>query len=277
MGADLSEFSLDEINLEGADLTRANLQGAILRRANFRGASLYLANLANANLVGAHFESALLRETNLFQAILNRTVLLDVDLSKAKSLDTCIHVGPSGVDYRTIQKSEGTPQVFWRDCGLPDALIDYMPSLTGNGIRFYSCFISYSSKDQDFADRLHADLQSRGVRCWFAPHDLPIGEKILDGIDDAIRLREKVVLILSEGAIGSGWVEDEVATAFEEERIREQNVLFPVRLDDAVLGANEAWASKLRARNIGDFTRGKDHDAYHATFKRVLRDLSVEL
>jgi len=35
-------------------------------------------------------------------------------------------------------------------------------------------FISYSSKDQAFAERLHADLQNKGVRCWFAPHDLPI-------------------------------------------------------------------------------------------------------
>jgi hypothetical protein len=44
-------------------------------------------------------------------------------------------------------------------------------------IQYYSCFISYSSKDDAFAKRLHADLQNTGVRCWFAPHDLPIGAK----------------------------------------------------------------------------------------------------
>ena len=38
-------------------------------------------------------------------------------------------------------------------------------------IEFYSCFISYSSKDEEFAKRLHADLQSNGVRCWFAPEE----------------------------------------------------------------------------------------------------------
>jgi hypothetical protein len=53
-------------------------------------------------------------------------------------------------------------------------------------MRLYSCFISYSSKDQLFADRLHADLQDKGVRCWFAPHDLPIGAKTRDAIDEAI-------------------------------------------------------------------------------------------
>ena len=35
----------------------------------------------------------------------------------------------------------------------------------------------------------------------------------------------------------------------------------------------EAWAAKLRARNIGDFLRWKDHDAYKQSFERVLRDL----
>ncbi len=49
-----------------------------------------------------------------------------------------------------------------------------------HAIQHYSCFISYSSKNQGFADRLHADLQSKGIRCWFAPHDMPIGGKILD-------------------------------------------------------------------------------------------------
>jgi len=62
-------------------------------------------------------------------------------------------------------------------------LIEYLPSLLNQAIQHYSCFISYSAKDQDFAERLHADLQNKGVRCWFAPHDMPIGGKIRDEID----------------------------------------------------------------------------------------------
>jgi TIR domain len=67
----------------------------------------------------------------------------------------------------------------------------------------YSCFMSYSSKDHDFAERLQADLQNKGVRCWFAPHDLPIGAKTWDAIDEAIKLRDKLLLILSENSIVS--------------------------------------------------------------------------
>jgi hypothetical protein len=144
-------------------------------------------------------------------------------------------------------------------------------------IQFYSCFISYSSSDDEFARRLHAALQNNGVRCWFAPHDMKIGAKILDTLDEAIRLRDKVLIVLSEASIAAEWVEFEVKKAFAEERQRGTTVLFPVRLDEAVFKTNEAWAVMLRDdRNIGDYRAWKDHDAYQRTLERLLRDLRVE-
>ena len=81
-----------------------------------------------------------------------------------------------------------------------------LPSLLGHAIQFYSCFISYSSKDQPFVERLHADLQAKGVRCWFAPEDLKIGDRLEETIETAIRLRDKLLLILSETSVASAWV-----------------------------------------------------------------------
>ena len=112
------------------------------------------------------------------------------------------------------------------------------------------------------------------MRCWFAPHDLPIGAKTWDAIDAAIKVRDKVLVILSKSAIESDWVEDEVSKAFAEERRRKQVVLFPVRIDQTVMKTDEPWAVMLRdQRNIGDFRQWKDHDAYQQAFDRVLRDL----
>jgi hypothetical protein len=82
-----------------------------------------------------------------------------------------------------------------------------------------------------------------------------------------------VLLILSEHSINSDWVENEVTTAFEEELKRRCTMLFPIRIDDAVMDTKEAWAAQLRARNIGDFRQWKDHDGYRQSFERVLRDL----
>jgi len=228
------------------------------------------------DLRGANLSGAVLYDANLPRAILNETVFGDTNLTEAKGLETCQHHGPSIIDHQTLQRSGPLPLAFLRGVGLPERLIDYLPSILEQAIQFYSCFISYSSKDQKFADRLHADLQNKGVRCWFAPHDLPIGAKTWDTIDEAIRLRDKVLLILSKGAIESDWVEDEVTKAFAEERTRQQLVLFPVRLDDAVMKTMEPWAGKLRDnRNIGDFRRWKEHDAYQKALERLLRDLRV--
>src|SRR5271169_5880088 len=180
------------------------------------------------------------------------------------------------MDFRTLSRSGNLPLPFLRGCGLPDILIDYLPSLRGDPIQFYSCFISYSAKDQLFAERLHADLQNKGVRCWFAPHDLPIGAKTWDAIDEAIRLRDKLLLILSKASISSDWVESEVSKALAEERSRKQVVLFPIRIDNEVMSTAEPWAVMLRdQRNIGDFRQWKKPEAYTKSIDRLLRDLKA--
>ena len=144
---------------------------------------------------------------------------------------------------------------------------DYLPSLSNQAIQHYSCFFRYAASDQEFVRRLHADLQNNSVCCWFAPEDMKIGAKILDALDEAIRLRDKVLLVLSGASIISEWVEDEVTKAFAEERQRGGTVLFPVRLDDAVFATKEAWALKLRDnRNIGDFRGWQDHGTHKKGF-----------
>jgi hypothetical protein len=249
----------------------AHLVGANLRDATLLGADLSKANLNSAILVGAT-----LVDTDLSRAKLWMTVFGDTDLTRAKGLETCQHWGASIIDHQTLHRSGPLPLTFLRGVGLPDRLIDYLPSILEQAIQFYSCFISYSSKDQEFADRLHADLQNKGVRCWFAPHDMPIGAKIIDAIDEAIRLRDKVLLILSEHSVASDWVEGEVTRSLDEERERKQVVLFPVRIDDTVLQTTKPWTRLLRGqRNIGNFTCWKDHDAYQKVLEKLLRDLKV--
>jgi hypothetical protein len=282
--AKLSRANLAGVNLHGAtlcdaNLTQARLAGADLGRADVSTANLTEADLSAAHLVGANLYGADLRRAKLVGADLQgvvwgETILGDVSLEKAIGLENGTHWGPSVIDFRTLSRPADLPISFLRGCGLPDPLITYLPSLRGEAIQFYSCFISYSTKDQIFADRLHADLQNKGVRCWFAPRDLPIGAKIWDTIDEAIRLREKLLVILSEASISSDWVEDEVNKAYAEERERKDTVLFPIRVDDAVMTTPEPWARKLRdQRHIGDFRQWKEPAEYQKSLDRLLRDL----
>lgn len=269
-------------DLGGADLTRALLRHAHLRHADLSGADLTRADLSGALLTGAHLSGA-----DLIRADLNRaqfasarfafTVLGDVDLSAAIGLDKAKHIVPSTIGLDTVYRSHGKiPEVFLRGCGVPENFITYMHSLTGAAFEFYSCFISYSTRDQEFADRLYADLQARGVRCWFAPEDMKTGDRLRVRLDEAIRLHEKLLLVLSETSVASAWVEQEVETALARERASGSTVLFPIRIDNTVMGVESGWPALIKnTRQIGDFTGWADHHSYRKAFERLMRDLQA--
>lgn len=276
--ADLSGAKLARARLELADLGNANLAGAKLPGAKLRRTNLRGARLNGAYLTYAEFDGANVMGADFSSCWMNRTVLTDLDLSVVQGLETVRHTGPSEISISTIYRSKGKiPAAFLRGAGVPDDLVKYIHSLSGKSVQFYSCFISHSSKDKQFAERLYSDLQGAGVRCWFAPEDLKIGDKLRPSFDDAIRLHDKLVVLLSASSVESPWVEKEVETAFEKERIQARMVLFPIRLDDAVMETKQAWAADIRrTRHIGDFRNWKDHDSYKKAFERLLRDLKSE-
>jgi len=54
-------------------------------------------------------------------------------------------------------------------------------------------------------------------------------------------------------------------------------VLFPIRLDDAVMDTHQAWAAGLRrTRQFGDYRNWKNHDSFKKAFDRLLRDLKAD-
>src|SRR6266568_623628 len=257
-GAYLSGAKLNWANLSGADLSWANLSQADLRGTTLVKTDLNNADLSGADLGGAHLSRANLRGTILTNAKLNGanlrrakaagTTFGNIDLSRVKGLNAVNHNGPSTIGLDTISHSQGNiPEIFLRKAGVPDSIIEAIPSLIGSlrPIDFYSCFISYSDKDRAFAERLYDDLQSKGVRCWFAPEDLKWGEKIRTGIDEAIHLHDKLLLILSKHSVASGWVEHEVKSALAKERKEKRIVLFPIRLDKAIFDSPLAWATNI--------------------------------
>lgn len=277
-GADLSGAYLAHTNFLETILSNANLKGATLSTVEFNRADLSGANLSRANLEYVTFIKANLKESDLSQANMKSNTFIDVDLSAAKGLGTVIHGGPTDISISTISQSRGNiPEIFLRGAGIPDSFIIFARSLAGRPNDYYTCFISYSSKDEDFAKRLYTDLQNEGVRCWFAPEDLKIGAKIRISIDESIRLHDKLLLVLSQHSVASQWVEQEVERALARERKENSVILFPIRLDKAVMDIEEGWPALIRnTRNIGNFTHWKRQDAYQKAFNRLLRDLKAE-
>ncbi|HEY4904632.1 MAG TPA: TIR domain-containing protein [Candidatus Sulfotelmatobacter sp.] len=281
--AGLAEAMVLEADLTNAKVCMANLCGARFCNTNFWTASLSRSALADADLTGANLafvdlSYSDLARTNIDAARIRGTIFGCNDLSEVTGLETVRHEGPSTVGIDTIYLSKGKiPEVFLRGCGVPDEFVAYAKSLVTNPIEFYSCFISYSTQDQAFADRLYADLQNKGVRCWFAPEDLKIGDRFQERIEESIRIYDKLLVLLSERSVNSSWVEREVQAAFEKEQRQGTAALFPVRIDDAVMDCPRAWAADIRrTRHIGDFRKWKDHDSFQKSLNRLLRDLKSQ-
>jgi uncharacterized protein YjbI with pentapeptide repeats len=282
VGADLKSAELAGADLVGAHFRAADLNGARLRGANLSGAHLCEAKLHDVDLSGAHLREADLTGADLTGAIFARTGFGFTQLRNVIGLNSCIHFGPSILDYHTLAQSGKLPFPFLRGCGLSDEFIEFLPSLLNEAIQFHSCFISYSTRDQEFAERLHADLQDKGVRCWFAPHDIKGGRKIHEQIDEAIRLHDRLLLILSEHSMSSEWVKTELAKARKRETKEGKRVLFPVRLVgferlrdwecfDADTGKDSA--REIREYFIPDFSNWKEHDSYQAGLGKLIGDL----
>ena len=294
-GANLRSAKVREAKLPGAnlriavfdkaDLSKADLSKADLREAKLGGADLREADLGGADLSGADLRGADLRSSNFDCATVGSTTFANNDLSSAKYLETVKHSGPSIVSIDVIYRSKGNiSETFLRGCGVPDDFIVYMKSLAASPIEFYSCFISYSTKDQDCADRLYADLQSKGVRCWQAKHDIKAGRKLHEQIDEAIRLHDKLLLILSLHSMESEWVKTEILNAGGREVRDQRRVLFPIRLTP--FEALRDWkcfdgdtgrdlAREIREYFIPDFSNWKKHDSYQEAFQRLISDLKA--
>jgi uncharacterized protein YjbI with pentapeptide repeats len=144
-GAYLNFASLNRADLSRADLSRADLSQAYLNGANLSGANLSDADLSGAYLNWVNLGGANLSGANLRGARCLETSFANLDLLQVKRLDSVKHLGPSTIVTNTRFRSYGKiPEAFLRGCGLPDSLIEYLPTLIGSmdPIQFHSCFVS---------------------------------------------------------------------------------------------------------------------------------------
>ncbi len=152
--------------------------------------------------------------------------------------------------------------------------------------RFESLFLSYSTKDKEFTEKLHARMRDAGMHVWFAPEDVKAGDYLFEQVDRAIQLHDRLLLVLSKDSIQSKWVEWEIRKAHKVERAEKRRKLFPIRLVDMKTlrewecldsDTGEDLAEEVRKYHIPDFSNWKNHDDFEKAFVRLEKDLRTSI
>lgn len=104
-------------------------------------------------------------------------------------------------------------------------------------------FISYEHQSKSVADNICAVLESRGVRCWYAPRDV-YGD-YATSIVDAIEACKVFILILNADASNSPHVLNEVEMAYKR-IIAGEITIVPFKMDEGMLSkAMEYYVKRL--------------------------------
>lgn len=107
-------------------------------------------------------------------------------------------------------------------------------------------FISHSSADAEDAAALVIDLENRGISCWIAPRDVPMGSAYQEQIVEAVEDCRAMLLLFSEAANQSEHVLREVELA-----ANARKPIYPLRIGDVLpakglkfLLANKQWIER---------------------------------
>lgn len=94
-----------------------------------------------------------------------------------------------------------------------------------------SAFISYSSHDRGFAQKLAQDLKARNLGVWFDQWEIKVGDSLITKIGKGIRENDFLIVVLSAKSVQSEWVKKELNEAMQKEIREKRVVVLPVLLE----------------------------------------------
>jgi len=140
----------------------------------------------------------------------------------------------------------------------------FVTRLTSGGKK--SVFISHSSKDKQFAKWLAVELANSGHSPWLDEWHIRVGESIPSKVAQGVKNCHALVVLLSEHAVASRWVENEWAAKYWDEITEGRVMVLPVLLKKCEI------PTLLKVKKYADFT--KDYNVGLEALLVALKDES---
>lgn len=93
-------------------------------------------------------------------------------------------------------------------------------------------FLSHSSMDKPFVEKLARDILELDIEVWLDKWDMQVGDSLFDKIEEGLETSDYLLIVLSKHSVNSSWVKKEL-NAFLCNEISSGSVkILPVLIDD---------------------------------------------
>ena len=127
-------------------------------------------------------------------------------------------------------------------------------------------FISHSSADSKLAYAMCDYLEEKGIRCWIAPRNIPVGVKYGKSIIMGIKTCKIMVVLFNRNSNASEAVETEVERAFNY-----KTILIPFKLDETI--PSDSLEFSFGSFQWLNATKGKPEDHFDLLYQNCARVL----
>lgn len=106
-----------------------------------------------------------------------------------------------------------------------------------NGSTMPSVFLSHTSIDKPFVEKIARDLNRLGIDAWVDKYEIKVGESIFWRVEEGLRESEYFAIVLSPEALASEWVRSEIAVAWDKRMLAGKNAILPLLYRDCEIPA----------------------------------------
>jgi len=133
-------------------------------------------------------------------------------------------------------------------------------------------FLSYSSADRTFVEKLARDLSRSGITLWYDQWMMRPGDKLRDKINRGIRNCRYFGVVISDTSLNSRWIQNELDSAMIRFNEDSDVEIIPILIDNTMA---KQLPADLRGFVYADF-RHLNADRYFEELGKLIDELTSQ-